>query len=368
MGDKIIITAPLPPPIHGMSLATFMLLKGISSDFEPTLIDTAMDKNLIVLKQPSVFAPKRLSQIIFRLFRDSNRMLATSYKLHYLCSGLDFRGIVRYLPYVMISKFKNKPYIIHVHNGAFRRMYDTLTGNKKRIIDYIFKGASGVIVLGESLKPMFSGVVANEKIFVVANCVADNCFATSKQIEEKITKERKIHKILYLSNLMQDKGIFELMDAVDNLENCELHLAGAIEQSEQTKTVINKMLEKNKGKFFYHGIVSGNAKKELLVECDIFVLPSRNEGQPISILEAYANGLAVVTDPTVGGICDIFENGVNGVACTSTDVMSIRTAIKQSIANINNFIEPNYNYAISRFKTKDFTTNIEHIFSEILHK
>ncbi|ELV8575558.1 glycosyltransferase family 4 protein, partial [Vibrio vulnificus] len=46
-------------------------------------------------------------------------------------------------------------------------------------------------------------------------------------------------------------------------------------------------------------------------DADIFILPSYNEGQPISILEAYISSCYVVTTD-VGGIKDIFQDQLNG--------------------------------------------------------
>ena len=61
----------------------------------------------------------------------------------------------------------------------------------------------------------------------------------------------------------------------------------------------------------YLGWVSGAEKIDVFNIADIFVLPSYNEGLPISILEAMSYGLPILST-TVGGIPEIVENGVNG--------------------------------------------------------
>lgn len=369
MKNKIIITAPMPPPIHGMSLATSMLIDGLSQSYNITKIDTTMNRSVIAVKQPSLFVPSRFFKILSSLFFDSWLMFTTRYDIHYLCTGADFRGIIRYLPYIIISIIKNKPFIIHIHNGAFKHMYDKLSNTQRGVINYIFRKAYGVIVLGNSLKYMFNGVVDSEKIFVVENCVDNEFIATKKDIENKITAERRgVIKVLYLSNLMRDKGVIELMEAVSTIDNCELHLAGAIEDDPITKKMVASLLEENKTKFFYHGSVSGRDKIDLLKGSDIFALPSRYriEGQPISILEAYANGLAVVTDSSCGGIIDIFRDGVNGTDCNSRDSESIKNAIIECSTKLDTFIEVNYNYAMSKFKRSDFSSRIKVIFEEMI--
>ena len=59
--------------------------------------------------------------------------------------------------------------------------------------------------------------------------------------------------------------------------------------------------------------VEGEEKRNLLKQSHIFCLPTfhKFEGQPISILEAYASGCIVLTTAN-GGINEIFKNGTNG--------------------------------------------------------
>ena len=368
MKDKIIITAPLPPPIHGMSLATSMLIDGLSSEYDFTIIDTATNKNSIIINHPSIFSPNRFFRIIFKLFRDCYTMLTTKYKVHYLCTGANYTGTIKYLPYVVISRLKNKPYIIHIHNGSFKMMYDSLSSFQKRVIKYMFGGAFGVIALGESLSRLLDGVVSRDNIYIVENCVDDE-FVSSQDIISRslINRDTSICKVLYLSNLMEDKGIKELMQSILHIDNCELHLAGAIEESKETEIFVSNMLRDYPNKFIYHGIVSGAAKDRLLKDSDIFALPSRykTEGQPISILEAYSNGLSVVTDSRCGGISDIFTDGVNGIDCESENISSIVTAINGCKLNLDKFAYNNYEYFASKFKKSDYINRVEKILKKI---
>ncbi|WP_427042082.1 glycosyltransferase [Fusobacterium sp. SB021] len=93
---------------------------------------------------------------------------------------------------------------------------------------------------------------------------------------------------------------------------------------------------------------------------DVFILPSWDEGQPISILEAYVTGCAVITDENIGGIGDIFQNEINGISCTARDVENIYLAIEK-IKDDNKFIKDNYWYGIENFKKENFVRRIEKI-------
>ncbi len=80
-------------------------------------------------------------------------------------------------------------------------------------------------------------------------------------------------------------------------------------------------------KIRYHGVVDGPTKRNLLAEAHVFCLPtSFLEGQPISILEAYAAG-CVVLATLRGGIPDIFEPGRNGFAIQDRSAGAVRRAL-----------------------------------------
>jgi glycosyltransferase involved in cell wall biosynthesis len=74
----------------------------------------------------------------------------------------------------------------------------------------------------------------------------------------------------------------------------------------------------------FNGFVSGDAKAGLLSRTDVFVLPSYNEGLPISILEAMSYGCAIVSTP-VGGIPEVVKD--NGVLVKPGDIDGIASAI-----------------------------------------
>ncbi len=190
-------------------------------------------------------------------------------------------------------------------------MYNGLRGWKKRIVDKSLRGLAGTIVLGPSLKYMFEDLVPDEKIFVCENGVEDEIFATEEEIKQKIERYKidDTIRIVYLSNLLESKGILDLFEAVTIVggqgKKIHLDVAGAIELAIEDR--VKAYLEELGDTVTYHGVVEGKKKKELLLNNYIFCLPSKHpygEGQPISILEAMANGCAIVTTDH-GGIGDI---------------------------------------------------------------
>ena len=74
---------------------------------------------------------------------------------------------------------------------------------------------------------------------------------------------------------------------------------------------------------FYHVDVDRNEKKQLFRQAHVFILPTLYaEGQPVSILEAYASGCAVITT-SQKGIMDIFQDMINGFVVEPGSVNSL---------------------------------------------
>ena len=67
---------------------------------------------------------------------------------------------------------------------------------------------------------------------------------------------------------------------------------------------------------------------------DIFALPSLDEGLPISVLEAMAEGLPVVAT-SVGGLPELVEHGHTGYLLPPSDVVALTDCLRQLLVDRN---------------------------------
>ena len=127
-------------------------------------------------------------------------------------------------------------------------------------------------------------------------------------------KKNKI-EIVYTGRILKDKGVINLIDAVNMLDpklksKIILKLYGSID-IENPAHISKKELENHlvPGFIEWYGFTS--VIKDVLINSDVYCLPSYREGIPKSIIEAMAIGRPILTTDAPG--CeDTVEEGING--------------------------------------------------------
>lgn len=356
---KIAFLTQFPPPIHGLSKAVETLyVSPLNKKFDFTPINLTNNKAF-------------LTNVLKLLFSSSN--------IYYFTISQTKGGNLRDLILFSILKFKKGKTLVHLHGGYYRTLIENDCGNFQRKMNYrLIKNVSGAIVLGKSLDYIFRGLVDEDKIFEVPNCVDDQYLLQQDNFENKLqtVKVGNKLKVLYLSNFIETKGYKEVLYlakmAKDAAAEFEFHFAGKFFESKEEEFFTSYVKDYNlDGVVKYHGIVSGKAKTDLLESCHAFALLTRypNEGQPISILEAMGNGMAVITT-NHAGIPDIVQNGTNGLVVdkNAIDINVLYKYIKEIDANreaLVRILENNYSSVLSNYTEKQYIGNIEALFAKL---
>jgi glycosyltransferase involved in cell wall biosynthesis len=355
---KILYIAPLPPPITGHSLISKVLHDDLVNYHDVDLINISKASF-----KEGVDGLKRVLQI-FHILRNILLRHTGSERI-YLTISESFAGNLKDLMiYLICYRSLDKMYI-HLHGGSIKRqLWDKYTFIKWA--NYLFiKRLRGVIISGESHVSIFSNIIQREKIYIVPNFAQDYLFIDQNVIDLKF--KSSLIRVLYMSNLIPKKGYLELADAFLLLrkelkERIQLDFAGAFGSDKDKAFFLNKISGYNQ--ITYHGVVSEALKKSLFSQAHIFCLPtSYFEGQPISILEAYASGCVVVTTAQ-SGILDIFEPGINGYVIEPDSPESIKN-IFEGLFELNNRMHQissnNLSNALKKFRTKKYCRAISNI-------
>lgn len=359
---RILLIGPFPEPTTGVSLANQVVYDELSknTDFEVSKVNTSFssfDEKLGAVSIKKLWFYLKLQIYFIKVF--SNDII-------YITPGQTFFGVVKYALYILAATLSRKQIIQHIHGNFLGKQYHLLSGFKKKVFHYLMSKTDKGIVLSESLKPNFEPFIASNDIYVLKNFVIDELFFDDEIIKKK---DYKSLKIIYLSNLMAEKGIFDLLESLTMLENKNIpysaKIAGNIapENQEKASSYFNKLKHTE-----YIGVVGKEQKAELFKWSNVFVLPTyyTMEGQPISILEAMATGTAILTTPHAG-IPDIFEDGTHGYFVTAQQPLTIASKLEYILENstaLQKIAHFNATHAREEYRVSKFTNNLLDIIND----
>ena len=165
-------------------------------------------------------------------------------------------------------------------------------------------------VQGDSWRPFYQKLgVKAEKIVTIRNWLPRDFIAPTKSIERK---PNEITRFCFVGWLTEEKGVRELFEAIRILaaqfEFEFVFIGGGTLEGE----LHEKILQNNLSQIVkMAGWLSSAEVYACLSTSHVFVLPSKAEGFPISLLEAISLGLpAICTD--VGAVADSLFDGING--------------------------------------------------------
>lgn len=212
--------------------------------------------------------------------------------------------------FFLISKILGKRVILHIHSGEFHLFYSERGKLQSRFIRKVLDSADKIVVLTEQWLKNIKKMTSNENISILYNPV--NCAVFNINRNGKYHNHNKEKIVLFAGELCRKKGIYTIIQAIPSIltkyKKVKFILAGKGE-IEKVKKICKEMGIQNN--VCLHGFVAGEKKIKVFAEADIYILPSYNEGLPVSVLEAMASGLPIITTP-VGGIPEAVKNGING--------------------------------------------------------
>jgi len=200
-----------------------------------------------------------------------------------------------------LSRLFHCKFFFKVHGNDIN-LYSKIPARAKQIKNAA-KYALGILSVSQALKnEMIKMGIEKEKINVIYNGVDHDKFNLPAST---CSKE---NYILYVGNLKEAKGIFELIDGFSkihmNFPELKLVFAGPGTLKQQLiEQAINYDI---KGKVELLGSVDHSELPHLMSHARLVALPSYNEGVPNVLLESMACGTPVLAS-NVGGIPEIIN-------------------------------------------------------------
>ena len=271
----------------------------------------------------------------------------------------------KYIIFLISKHFFDKKVIYHIHGGEFHLFIDEVTLIIRKKINSFIENTDGLITLSKQWKLFFSNTFKHKSIEIVNNIVP---FCN---LEEKKKNESHLIRLLFLGKVSKGKGIFDVLESVKQnkklFENKIQIIIGGDGEVEKLKQIISEYNLSDTVE--YVGWVSGEKKRELFVNSDVMLLPSYNEGLPISLLEALSYKMPLISTH-VGGISEILEHKKNGYVVEPGNIEQITDSLKFYLQHKSLIkLQGNNSYEIAnRYFPETVFNQLDKIYKELLNE
>jgi glycosyltransferase involved in cell wall biosynthesis len=254
----------------------------------------------------------------------------------------------------------------HGWDEAFEHL---LSRRFSRLFQLMYGRADAFIVLGQEFKRKLRRLGYERQVFVQGAPIDDQLLEDCGREQIRKGADRSKFNLLFLARLEREKGIYEALDTYRLLkrEYPYITMTVAGDGSERARAAAYAK-SANLEDVTFQGYVEGNAKYEVYRKADAYLFPSYTEGLPISVLEAMAYGLPIVTC-AVGGLPDFFRHGTMGFVTEKPNPEILASLVSRLIVDpalasrIGHF---NSNYAREQFNGPHIAADLEGVYRFLL--
>ena len=198
-----------------------------------------------------------------------------------------------------------------------------------------YKRADAMVLVSEDHRGGFAewSGMALEALYTVPNGVnTDIWVVPPRRKSQDAANTRDPVRLCIVARVVELKGIDTLLEAMRLTHTagtpCELDIVGDGPARPELEAQARQLDIAQ----HVHFLGMRRDVQDILHRCDLFVLPSRTEAMPITILEAMATGLPVVAT-RVGGIPELVTDGVTGLLVPTDEPEALSQTMTKLIQN-----------------------------------
>lgn len=268
--------------------------------------------------------PKKLARALFGLIQTAWILLRCQADIAHIHGGdtLSFRR--KFFFFRLIRKISPGTRVLYHHHGAaFMAQYPALSRAWRLRIRETLESADRVVCLSDSWRRQLREIAPRGRYVLLPNGVV-----VPGEPVDHVLRNRPIQAI-FLGLIGDRKGIFDLLAAVGFAIRAGVDIrldVGGNGEVGRLRSAIEKFGLSDR--VTYRGWVSGASKERMMAGADFLALPSYAEGMPMTLLEAMAFGLPVLSTP-VGGIPELVRDGESGILVPPGDPTALAEGIRR---------------------------------------
>lgn len=237
--------------------------------------------------------------------------------------------------FIFLAKLLRKKTVAHFHAGDINHYYPFQTKIGQKFISSALGSADCLIAVSEESAGQLRAIAGSsgrKNVSVIANAIDTSVFDAGER-ESKYDADAAL-RLLFVGAIGKLKGERDLIKALaivrERRPRLRLKVSFLGYGAESLQPACEKL---GVADFVEHlGAVSMSERLAFFQKADIFVLPTYAEAMPMSVIEAMAAGLAVVTT-SVGGIPELVEDGADGLLFAPGEVEDLAGKILVLLEN-----------------------------------
>lgn len=311
----VFVIGPMPPPLHGFSLATAAMVERLREAAAVEVFDTSAR----TLQRGWRYHGRRIARSLGACWKLSWRPRSGGRTLYLPLSG----GLGAIYDLMVICVARARRYRLFLHHHAFS--YITRRSRWTALLMAIAGREATHIclctVMAEQLRARYSAIARWE---ILSNAALIEPGGETA----RIPRPGPI-RLGFLSNLVPEKGLDTVIDLCRALRRAGydvmLSVAGPVQHP--SAAALLEAARDNLGTAFdYRGPVYAADKTAFYRDVDVFLLPTRyaNEAQPLVLMEALAAGVPVIA---TGRGCIAEDLATGGIVTSDTAFLAEATQI-----------------------------------------
>ncbi len=267
--SAVLFMGPLPPPVHGFSLINAYM-------------------HALLLKRAKVFALSRGQLTARDLGAFLRGLLCVRFRIAYVGLSGSYGQLIDCFFIVLLRLFGAT---VYVHHHSFS--YINTSSLFSRFIFFWLRSCNHIALCDR----MAAGLCERYGVLPTRVCVLSNaCFLPVPELFDNQSAD-KVLSIGFLSNITEEKGIFDFLEIMRVLTEARLPVRGVI--AGPVDPAIQRRFSESLAALptvEHVGPVYDLEKRRFYEEIDVLLFPTKyvNEAEPVTVLEAMSHGVLVV--------------------------------------------------------------------------